>query len=222
MVTWNGDRNKILLVVWHNDPERFEEGRTIKLGDEVLWTVADKEFRKWFNQNKNSVRNWTRRLHQLMGYSLDTTLNYFSTIWVDPKDVVRPAFEIDPTGNTMRASFIDDTPPSEPAMIGDDMPSTESTEPAAESPFGKKDEAFMIWYQNWFDETAAKYEKKSSKRLWTRLGLHLRLVPECAHLRPLRIHRCPRRPGARELHEADQGLLELAEFRNVIRPIGLQ
>ena len=170
MVTWNGDRNKILLVVWHNDPQRFEEGRTIKLGDEVLWTVADKEFRKWFNQNKESVRNWNRRLHQLMGYSLDTTLNYFSTIWVDPKDVVRPAFEIDPTGNTMRASFIDETPAAEPAMIGDDMPSTESSEPAAESPFGKKDEAFMIWYQNWFDETAAKYEKKSSKRLWTRLG----------------------------------------------------
>ena len=170
MVTWNGDRNKILLVVWHNDPERFEEGRTIKLGDEVLWTVADKEFRKWFNQNKDSVRNWNRRLHQLMGYSLDTTLNYFSTIWVDPKDVVRPAFEIDPTGNTMRASFIDETPAAEPAMIGDDMPSTEASEPAVESPFGKKDEAFMIWYQNWFDETASKYEKKSSKRLWTRLG----------------------------------------------------
>ena len=130
MVTWNGDRNKILLVVWHNDPERFEEGRTIKLGDEVLWAVADKEFRKWFNQNKDSVRNWTRRLHQLMGYSLDTTLNYFSTIWVDPKDVVRPAFEIDPTGNTMRASFIDDTPAAEPAMIGDDMPSTRANPPA--------------------------------------------------------------------------------------------
>ena len=166
MVTWNGDRNRILLVVWHNDPERFQEGRTIKLGDEVLWTVADKEFRKWFNQNKTSVRNWTRRLHQLMGYSLDTTLTYFSTVWVDPKDVVRPAYVPDPTSNVMRASFADDNP-GEESVASYEPP---SEEPAAESPFGKKDEAFMIWFQNWFDEAAAKYEKKSSKRLWTRLG----------------------------------------------------
>jgi len=167
MVTWNGDRNRILLVVWHNDPDRFQEGRTIKLGDEVLWTVADKEFRKWFNQNKTSVRNWTRRLHQLMGYSLDTTLTYFSTVWVDPKDVVRPAYVTDPLSNVMRASFDDDTP-EESSVVSYEPPS-ESGE-AAESPFGKKDEAFMIWFQNWFDETRAKYEKKSSKRLWTRLG----------------------------------------------------
>jgi hypothetical protein len=166
MVTWNGDRTKILLVVWHNDPERFTEGRTIKLGDEVLWTVADKEFRKWFNQNKGSVRNWSRRLHQLMGFSLDTTLTHFSTVWADPKDVVRPAFVPDPTSNTMRATFADDAS-EEQSVVSYEPP---SEEPAAESPFGKKDEAFMIWFQNWFDETAAKYEKKSSKRLWTRLG----------------------------------------------------
>ncbi|MBQ3714808.1 MAG: hypothetical protein IKR75_00450 [Fibrobacter sp.] len=165
MVTWNGDRSKILLVVWHNDPERFQEGRKIKLGDEVLWTVADKEFRKWFNQNKTSVRNWTRRLHQLMGYSFDTTLTYFSTVWVDPKDVVRPAYVPDPTSNVMRASFADDNSGEE--SVASYEPATEES---AESPFGKKDEAFMIWFQNWFDETAAKYEKKSSKRLWTRLG----------------------------------------------------
>ena len=166
MVTWNGDRNKILLVVWHNDPERFTEGRTIKLGDEVMWAVADKEFRKWFNQNKGSVRNWSRRLHQLMGLSLDTTLTHFSTVWVDPKDVVRPAFVPDPTSNTMRATFADESPEEQNVVSYEPAPE----EAAAESPFGKKDEAFMIWFQNWFDETASKYEKKSSKRLWTRLG----------------------------------------------------
>ena len=166
MVTWNGDRNRILLVVWHNDPERFTEGRTIKLGDEVMWAVADKEFRKWFNQNKGSVRNWSRRLHQLMGFSLDTTLTHFSTVWADPKDVVRPAFVPDPTSNTMRATFADDASDEQNVVSYEPTPE----EGAAESPFGKKDEAFMIWFQNWFDETAAKYEKKSSKRLWTRLG----------------------------------------------------
>lgn len=166
MVTWNGDKNRILMVVWHNDPERFEEGRRIKLDDEVLWTVADKEFRKWYNQNKDSVHNWPRRLHQLMGYSIDTTLNFFSTVWVDPKDVIRPAFEIDPTNTTMRATFADD---SEQANVTVYEPAGESSE-STESPFGKKDEGFMVWYHNWFDSMLEKRESPKSKRLWTRLG----------------------------------------------------
>lgn len=162
MVTWNGDKNRILLVVWHNDPERFEEGRRIKLEDEVLWTVADKEFRKWYNQNKESVRNWPRRLRQLMGYSLDTTLNFFSTVWVDPKDVIRPAFEINPTNTTMRATFADDSEtPSETVYY---------PEASEDTLFGKKDEGFMVWYHNWFDAMLEKRESSKTKRLWTRLG----------------------------------------------------
>lgn len=168
MVTWNSDRNRILMVVWHNDPEYFEEGRTLKIDEKnILWTVADKEFRKWFNQNKGSIRNWPLRLRQLLGFAPDTTLNYFSTIWVNPKDVIRPAFEVDPTNTTMRATFSDDAegnatvynPPSE---------SSESAE--SESPFGKKDEGFMIWYHNWFDAMLEKRESPKTKRLWTRLG----------------------------------------------------
>lgn len=163
MVSWNSERNKILLVVWHNDPEKFAEGRRIQLND-ALWTVADKEFRKWYNENKDGVRNWPRRLHQLLGYSPDTTLTYFSTVWADPKDVVRPAYEMDPTKTTMRTSFSDE--PAEQSVTY----YPEGYEAPAESAFGNKDEAFNMGFRNWFDETDAKYQRKRPLRLWTRLG----------------------------------------------------
>ena len=66
----------------------------------------------------------------------------------------------------MRATFADESPEEQNVVSYEPAPE----EAAVESPFGKKDEAFMIWFQNWFDEAASKYEKKSSKRLWTRLG----------------------------------------------------
>lgn len=164
MVSWNSERNRILLVVWHNDPARFEEGRTLKLEDDVLWTVADKEFRKWYNDNKGSVRNWSLRLRQLLGYSVDTTLTHFSTVWVDPKDVVRPAYVMDPTNTNMRDSFEDETAGASVTYYPEGM------EEAYASPFGEKDEAFKTWFHNWFGETQSKYKRASAKRLWTRLG----------------------------------------------------
>lgn len=147
MISWNSDRSRVLMVVWHNDPKRFEEGSYMTLEDDVLWVVADKEFRKWYNDNKRDVVGWNKRLHELLGYSMDTTLTHFSTVWVDPHEVFRAAYVPDPMDNsTVQMAF-----------------SEEFETAAANDPK-------LMWFMNWFQRAEPKMNTKRTKQLWNRLG----------------------------------------------------
>lgn len=144
VATLSGDNTQVMLVTWHNNPDQFKDGETVVLKDQTLWAFTDKEFMKWFNENKDGVTNWNMRLKQLLGKAPDFDGSYFTVFWVRVKDVFRPAFIPDPASSVMNVafsgSFDEDT--SEEAM----------------------------WFKNWFDETRRQAYKRDGGFLWTRLG----------------------------------------------------
>lgn len=145
MAFLTGDNSQVLLVTWHNDPERFKDGQQTTLrDDEVLWAFTDKEFLSWFNANKDKTTNWTMRLKQLLGKAPDYNGSYFTVFWANVKDVFRPAFIPDPASGMMNVAFAGsfDEDTSENAM----------------------------WFKNWFDKTQSAAYAREGGFLWTRLG----------------------------------------------------
>lgn len=144
VATLSGDNTLVLLVTWHNDPDAFKDGETVVLKDKVLWAFTDKEFLKWFNENKDKVSNWSMRLKQLMGKAPDYDGNFFTVFWVPVKDVFRPAFVPDPANGVMNVAF--------------------------PSSFEEDNSENAMWFKNWFDETKGLAYKRDGGFLWTRLG----------------------------------------------------
>lgn len=144
VATLSGDNTQVMLVTWHNDAEAFKDGETMTLKGQTLWAFTDKEFLKWFNENKDKVTNWNMRLKQLLGKSPDYDGGFFTVFWVSVKDVFRPAFvpEIGDVQMNVVFSGSFEEDPSENAM----------------------------WFKNWFDETKSKAYKRDGGFLWTRLG----------------------------------------------------
>jgi hypothetical protein len=143
-VSMSGDNSQVILVTWHNDPDRFKDGEITHLkDDEVLWAFTDKEFLAWFRENHAKVDNWDIRLKQLLGKSPDTDNRYFTVFWVRVTDVFRPAFFPD---------------------ISTDMMNTTFTNTLEEDTT-----ANAMWFKNWFDkESSVAYRKDGFP--WTRLG----------------------------------------------------
>ena len=145
-VFWNTDKSKVLLAVLNNTPDKYEDGRTITLEKEV-WAVSERELYLWYKENKAGTHSWSLRLRQLFGLPRKADVTHFSLIWVDPKDIIRPAYVTDITSSEMTTSFKDE--------LESDSTNTDR----------------MMWYKNWFDDEYAKsYVKGREGRTWTRLG----------------------------------------------------
>lgn len=109
-----------------------------------MWAFTDKEFMKWFNENKDGVNNWTLRLKQLLGKAPDFDGTYFTVFWVPVKDVFRPAFVPDPTNDVMNVAY--------PSSFEEDR--SESA----------------MWFKKWFDKTRSQAYRREGGFPWTRLG----------------------------------------------------
>lgn len=143
-IVWNGDKSKVLMVTLHGEPKKYKDNEYVTLDDEV-WVASEKELFNWYKANSNGVKNWSLRLRQLMGLPKDENVTHFSLIWVDPHDLVRPAYVSDVTNPTMRTDFSDDF----------------------DSEFETPDRA--AWFKRWFDKYKAKSYVKGGYP-WTRLG----------------------------------------------------
>lgn len=139
----SGDNTQVILVAWHNDPDKFKDGELVTLKDEVLWAYTDKEFVKWYNENYEKVTNWPLRLKQLLGKSPDFPGTHFTVFWAEVKDLYRPAFEPDVNGNMMNTAFSGE--------------------------FENDNSEGAMWFKNWFDKTGAEANGENGF-IWTRLG----------------------------------------------------
>ncbi|MCF0224375.1 MAG: hypothetical protein HUK20_08900 [Fibrobacter sp.] len=145
MALMSGDNTQVVLVTWHNDPDKYKDGELVTLKDQVLWAYTDKEFVKWFSENEGKVSgNWTMRLRQLLGKSPDFNGTHFTVFWVSVKDVFRPAYQPDIANGNMDIDF---------SNTYDDDTSEEA-----------------MWFRNWFNETKHKSLSKKDGFLWNRLG----------------------------------------------------
>lgn len=105
MVTWNKAGDRVLLLSWHQYPESYAEGGGMLLRHGPVWTFTDREFSAWYKKNKEGVTDWDMRLRQLIGLKPDAVYTHMTAFWVNPRNVLRPAYCQDITHNDMAASF---------------------------------------------------------------------------------------------------------------------
>ncbi|MGN0822968.1 MAG: hypothetical protein ACI4NG_04275 [Candidatus Gallimonas sp.] len=94
-VSWKED--KVLLVTYHNYPDSYPAGQTVTTGNWYMWTVTDREFVKRYAEVKDGVSDWSLEYKRLLGMPGDSKNAYFSAVWANVEDVIRPAYQPDPT-----------------------------------------------------------------------------------------------------------------------------
>ncbi|MCF0216360.1 MAG: hypothetical protein HUK21_07800 [Fibrobacteraceae bacterium] len=176
-VHWSGAKDRVLLLTLHALPNVFVEGTTLKTESRVLWTVSENEFIKWYKENKDKVLDWNLRVKQLFGLSPKDSVTHFTSVWVSPKYVVRPAYVWDPYNPTMSTSFPEDevktevTTTTTTAFYEGGSYSAEVSDTTVVEPSVDNTELGM-WFHNWFSKTEFSSYKMNGKntRPWTRLG----------------------------------------------------
>jgi len=105
LVTTNED-GQVLLLSWHSYPESYIPGEqfTCKYGE--MWTFTDKEAMKWYDENSENVTDWELRFEQLLGLPYTDEKTHVSAFWVDPEEIIRPAYQTD-AKKQMDASVLD-------------------------------------------------------------------------------------------------------------------
>ncbi|MGM9970892.1 MAG: hypothetical protein ACI35W_00610 [Anaeroplasmataceae bacterium] len=104
-VSFNED-GKVLLLTFHKYPSSYVEGETSVTGSWYMWTVTDGEIIDWYAENQYSSTIFADKLKQVLGMPISSSNTYISAVWVDISDVIRPAYQTDPT-KQLTASDLD-------------------------------------------------------------------------------------------------------------------
>lgn len=88
---------KVLLITFHHYPTSYIPGTVNSDIGYYMWTFTDKEIKEWYQNHHEGVDDWRLRFCQLLGMSETSTNTYFSAVWADLDDVIRPAYQTDPT-----------------------------------------------------------------------------------------------------------------------------
>lgn len=98
---WNDQGDRVLVCTWNDTPEDYPDGASVTVGEEPVWVFSGAELEAWYAANADGVEDWELRLCQLIGLPPDAGYTHFTTLWADPQDLLRPAFDPDVTTNTM-------------------------------------------------------------------------------------------------------------------------
>lgn len=91
-VEWKN--GKVLLATLNKKPQLYMPGGSLSLPGEV-WVVSARELADWYQTHKNGVSDWPTRLHQVVGVPLSSQYTHITALWVNPKDIIRPAYSTD-------------------------------------------------------------------------------------------------------------------------------
>lgn len=105
LVTWNEDGTKVLMLSWHRYPDSYPDGAAFDCVYGEVWTFTDKEILSWYNKNANGVTDWELRFEQLIGLPEETEYTHFTAFWVEPAELIRPAYEPDITKQLTAAAL---------------------------------------------------------------------------------------------------------------------
>lgn len=111
-VTWNKTGDRVLLLTWHNYPDSYPAGQTVKLEWGKVWTFTEGELAKKYTAEQGKVKDWELRLKELIGFPPDDRHSTVTGMWVRPADIRRPAYQPDPAKGNMRTNFGKDVDPS--------------------------------------------------------------------------------------------------------------
>ena len=73
-----------------------------------MWVFSGAELKAWYGQNSQGVTDWHLRLCQLIGLPPATDYDSVTLLWVDPGELVRPAYDPDITSGEMSTLSGDD------------------------------------------------------------------------------------------------------------------
>ncbi len=93
LVSWKN--GKVLMLTMNKYPDLYKEGEDVKFIYGHTWTFTDKEIEEWYKNNSRNVTDWPLRFKQLLGIPLEKVYTHISAFWTDPKDIRRPAYQID-------------------------------------------------------------------------------------------------------------------------------
>lgn len=100
---WNED-GMVLMTTFHHYPSSYIEGEIITLNWES-WVTSTKEFSNVYKKYKSSFSdNPDLRVKQLLGLDYNSANTHITSYWVNPDDLIRPAYVIDTT-KPMKITF---------------------------------------------------------------------------------------------------------------------
>ncbi len=97
MVTWDEAGERVLMLSWHRYPDSYPEDTTVKLAYGEVWTFTDKEILKRYDEEFDGVADPVLRLEQLIGLPEEKAYTHVTAFWVEPAEMIRPAYTTDIT-----------------------------------------------------------------------------------------------------------------------------
>lgn len=104
---WNEENGKKLLLVatFTKYPQSYPINTTITNWWDVLWVTAVPELNEWFKNNRVTSDKIILRTEQLLGLPQNSGNEYIVELWVNPNDLLRPAYEMDIKQTTSGVKF---------------------------------------------------------------------------------------------------------------------
>lgn len=106
-VTWD-DQGRVLLLTFHRYPDSYPEGETVTLEWGEVWTFTEKEMASRFAEEMKEDKDYDLALKHLLGLPQEKESTTVTAFWVDPEDVLRPAYQMDATDGSMTVTLSDD------------------------------------------------------------------------------------------------------------------
>lgn len=106
LVTWD-DQGRVLLCTWHNYPDSYPAGEKVTINWGYVWTFTDKEIASNAD-DLEAAEAPEMRMKQLIGFGPDSKHSTVTAFWVKPEDVLRPAYQSNPTVGSMTTAFAED------------------------------------------------------------------------------------------------------------------
>lgn len=103
LVTWD-DKGRVLLCTWHSYPDSYPEGEKVTTKWGYVWTFTDKEAATHAGELQKSG-DAKMRLRQLIAVAPDKNHSTVTGLWVNPSDVIRPAYQTDAAKGEMYTAF---------------------------------------------------------------------------------------------------------------------
>lgn len=106
------ENGRVLLCMWHRNPDTYKAGEDVTLNYGNITAVSLQELSSWYAAHSQEFTkdNTDTRLQQVFGLpplSDDNSKNtHFTTFWVNPESVLRPAYSSDVMSQNMTNSFI--------------------------------------------------------------------------------------------------------------------
>lgn len=103
LVSWD-DKGRVLLCTWHNYPDSYPVNEKVTTDWGLVWAFTDREIMSYAKELA-AAKDPQMRLKQLVAFAPDSEHSTVTGFWVDPADVKRPAYQYDPTDESMSTTF---------------------------------------------------------------------------------------------------------------------